>query len=279
MAQPDKGNVFVTGAASGIGAVTTALLARAGYRVFAGLHREAGSAASLSGVHTVPVDVTDPGSVAAAAKTVEETVGAQGLRAVVNNAGVIVQGPLELVPPEELRRQFEINTFGPAHVVQAFLPLLRTGHGRIVNISAPTARVPAPLLSPIGASKAALAALSNALRIELKPWGIPVIVIEPGSTDTAIFRKAGAAAQDALATADPERVALYRDQLAALANAAASQKLGPVETIAKAIVAAVDAPRPKRRYSVGTGTGLLAVVAHLPVGLQERLVAAAFGLN
>ena len=275
----DKGNVFITGAATGIGAATTDQLVRSGYRVFAGVHQQSGSLAGARGIRTVPIDVTDPAGVLAAAKDVQEEVGSQGLRAVINNAGVIVQGPLELVPPDELRRQFEINTLGPVHVVQAFLPLLRSGHGRIINISAPTARVPIPFMAPVGASKAALASFSNALRLELAAWDIPVVVIEPGGTDTAIFGKAEAATQNALAAADPAKVASYSDQLAAVAKAGAKQKLGPAEPVARAIVTAVQARKPKRHYSAGSGVAIFGMLAHLPAGLRERLVKSVFGLG
>ena len=280
MPQATKGSVFITGAATGIGAATTQRLARAGYRVFAGVHTEAGSLAGIPGVRPVPVDVTDPVSVESAAKVVAEEVSSRGgLRAVINNAGVIVQGPLELVPAEGLRRQFEVNTLGPAHVIQAFLPLLREGKGRIINIGAPTARVPVPFMAPIGASKAALASLSDSLRVELGAWGIPVVVIEPGGTDTAIFAKADAATQAALGAADPARVALYSDQLAAVAKAAARQKLGPAQAVAKTIVGVVAARKPKRRYMAGSGVAIFGVLAHLPASLRERLIKTAFGLG
>lgn len=279
MPRTSKGNVFITGAATGIGAATAKQLAQDGYRVFAGLHRSAGSLAGIAGVQPVAIDVTDPSSVQDAAKVVAEAARADGLRAVINNAGVIVQGPLELVPPEELRRQFEVNTLGPAHVIQAFLPLLRRGNGRIINISAPTARVPVPFMAPIGASKAALASFSDSLRIELGRWGIPVTVIEPGGTDTAIFQKAENAASAALGAAEPAKVALYSDQLAALAKAAAKQKLGPVDPVARAIVAAVQARKPKRHYTAGSGTAAFGVLAHVPAGLRERLITTVFGLN
>ncbi|HET6909731.1 MAG TPA: SDR family NAD(P)-dependent oxidoreductase [Mycobacteriales bacterium] len=279
MAQADKGNVFITGAATGIGAATTSQLARSGYRVFAGVHHDTGSLAGTPGVRIVPIDVTDPGSVVAAAKLVEDELGSQGLRAVINNAGIIVQGPLELVPADDLRRQFEINTIGPVHVVQAFLPLIRTGHGRIINISAPTARVPIPFMAPIGASKAALAALSDALRVELATWDIPVVVVEPGGTDTTIFRKAETATGYALAAADPAKVASYREQLSALAKAGARQKLGPAEPVAKAIAAAVQARKPKRRYTAGSGVAIFRVLGHVPAGLRERLIKSVLGLG
>ena len=278
MTQAAKGNVFITGAATGIGAATTRRLAEAGYRVFAGVHQEAGSLARVPGVQPVAIDVTDPSGVEDAAKVVDEATGGGGLRAVINNAGVIVQGPLELVPAGELRRQFEVNTLGPAHVIQAFLPLLRTGKGRIINISAPTARVPVPFMAPIGGSKAALESFSGSLRLELGAWGIPVTVIEPGGTDTAIFRKAETAAQAALDAADPAKAALYREQLTAVARAAARQKLGPADAVAKTIVAAVEAGRPKRHYAAGSGTAIFGVLAHVPASLRERLIKTVFGL-
>jgi NAD(P)-dependent dehydrogenase (short-subunit alcohol dehydrogenase family) len=278
MTQAAKGGIFITGAATGIGAATTRRLAEAGYRVFAGVHREAGSLASIPGVQPVAIDVTDPSAVENAAQVVAEATGGDGLRAVINNAGVIVQGPLELVPAGELRRQFEVNTLGPAHVIQAFLPLLRTGKGRIINISAPTARVPVPFMAPIGGSKAALASFSDSLRLELSAWGIPVTVIEPGGTDTAIFEKAETAARATLGAADPAKAALYSDQLAAVAKAAARQKLGPAEAVAKTIVTAVEAGKPKRRYAAGSGTAVFAVLAHAPASLRERLIKTVFGL-
>lgn len=280
MPQATKGSVFITGAAAGIGAATTRRLAEAGYRVFAGVHTQTGSLAGTPGVQPVAIDVTDPASAGNAAKVVEEAVsGRGGLHAVINNAGVIVQGPLELVPAEELRRQFEVNTLGPAHVIQAFLPLLREGKGRIINISAPTARVPVPFMAPIGASKAALASLSDSLRVELGAWGIPVVVVEPGGTDTAIFAKADAAIRAALGAADPARVALYSDQLAAVARAAARQKLGPADAVAKAIAGAIAARKPRRRYTAGSGVAVFGVLAHLPASLRERLIKTVFGLG
>ena len=274
-----KGSVFITGAAAGIGAATTQRLVEAGYQVFAGVHRGTGTIARLPGVQLVPIDVADPASVARAAETVEEGARGHGLRAVINNAGVIVQGPLELVPAEELRRQFEVNTLGPANVIQAFLPLLREGNGRVINISAPTARVPVPFMGPIGGSKAALVSLSGSLRLELGTWGIPVTVIEPGGTETSIFEKAESAAQAALARIGPEKVALYSDQLATVKRAAAKQKLGPPDAVAKKIVAAVEARVPKRHYKAGSGVAVFGMLAHVPTRLRERLIKTAMGLN
>jgi NAD(P)-dependent dehydrogenase (short-subunit alcohol dehydrogenase family) len=192
--------VFITGAAGGIGTATTRALAERGYRVYAGVRGDTPHLSELSGVEQIRIDVTDPESVAAAAEEVGLLQDGQGLHAVINNAGIMIQGPLELVPAEDLRRQFAINVFGPAEVTRAFVPLLREGRGRLINISAPTARLAMPFASPISASKAALDAISDAARIELGAQGIAVVTVIPGAVETDLFAKAGAAADSALAS-------------------------------------------------------------------------------
>jgi NAD(P)-dependent dehydrogenase (short-subunit alcohol dehydrogenase family) len=270
----DSRAVLITGSTGGIGAATVDLLRRRGFTVYAGAR---GPAEFGEAVHVVPLDVADPESVAAAAKRVAGEVG--GLWAVINNAGVIVQGPLELVPADEWRRQLDVNTLGPASVVREFLPLVRAGAGRIVNVSAPTGRIAMPLLGALSASKAGLEAMSNALRLELAPWNIPVVVVEPGSTETAIFTKAGAAERAAHEQVGSDRLALYRGHLAAYEKASARFKPGPVEKVAEVIVRAVEASRPKRRYTVGDARTLGAVLTRLPAGLRDRLLSSTLGLN
>jgi len=197
---------------------------------------------------------------------------------VINNAGVIVQGPLELVPADELRRQFEVNTLGPATVIREFLPLIRAGSGRIINVSAPTGRVAVPFLGPISASKAALESLSTALRLELASWKIPVVVIEPGATATSIFDKAGVAERQARSAVEQDRLALYSAHLAAVEKATAKLKPGPVDKVAGAITKAVEVRRPKRRYVVADAR-TLAILSHLPARLRDSVVVAGFGLR
>jgi NAD(P)-dependent dehydrogenase (short-subunit alcohol dehydrogenase family) len=272
----DSPAVLVTGAGGGIGAALTRALLERGVTVYAGVRGT--PPASLAGAVPVALDVTDAASVRAAAREVARRQGDRGLHAVVNNAGVIVQGPLELVPEAELRRQFDINVYGPVRVMQAFLPQLRRGGGRIVNISAPTARIALPFAAPISASKAALAALSDAVRIELAQWGIPVIEVEPGGTDTQIFAKAEAASTDALADADPAGVELYRPAIEAFAAANARQRLDPVGVPVAAILSAVLDRRPKRRYVAGNAR-VFTILARLPVGVRERLLARTLGLS
>ncbi|TDW17800.1 SDR family NAD(P)-dependent oxidoreductase [Kribbella kalugense] len=266
--------VLVTGSTGGIGTATVRLLQRRGFTVYAGAR---GRAEFDPEVRVLPLDVADPESVAAAAKRVASEV--DGLWAVINNAGVIVQGPLELVPADEWRRQLEVNTLGPAAVVREFLPLVRAGAGRIVNVSAATGRVAMPLLGALSASKAGLEALSNALRLELAAWKIPVVVIEPGTTETEIFARAGVAADASLQRADRERVELYQAHLAAYEKAMSRFKPGPVEKVAEVIVRAVEARRPRRRYAIAEARTLGAILPKLPAGLRDRVLSSALGLN
>ena len=270
----DRQAVLITGSTGGIGTATVELLRRRGFTVYAGAR---GPADFGAGVHVVPLDVADPESVAAAAKRVAGEV--DGLRAVINNAGVIVQGPLELVPADEWRRQLEVNTLGPASVVREFLPLVRAGAGRIINVGAATGRIAFPLLGALSASKAGLEALSNALRLELAAWDIPVVMVEPGSTETAIFAKAGEAERAAQGRIGADQVALYRAHLAAYEKASARFKPGPVDKVAEVIVRAVEASRPKRRYTIGDARTLGAVLTKLPAGLRDRVLTGALGLN
>ena len=270
--------VFITGAAAGIGAATVRRLAADGYTVYAGIHRDTGSLDGLPGVRPVRIDVTDPDSVAAAAGQVAAAAGRAGLHALVNNAGIVVQGALELTPPADLERQLAVNALGPAYVTREFLPMLRAGHGRVINISAPTARVHFPFLSMLSASKAALSALSDALRLELAPWGIAVAVVEPGATDTRIFAKAAAGEEKALGQADPGQLALYQAQLAAVAAAQGRQRTAAAESVARVIAAAVAARAPRRRYTAGMDARLAGVLAALPAGLRDRAIRLVLGL-
>lgn len=270
--------VLVTGAAGGIGRATVQALTQRGFQVYAGV-RDTGDVDFGRGVTAVPLDVTEPEAIRAAAKEISARQKGDGLRAVVNNAGVIVQGPLELVPAAEIHRQFAVNVFGPVEVTAAMLPLLRAGKGRVVNISAPTARIPVPFAGPIGASKAALESFSYASRLELAPWGIHVVIVVPGSVDTPIFKKADAAAEQALATEEPERVALYAGQLEAVGASLAGRKSAPPQTVAKTIVRAIEARRPKPRYVANSDARAFDLVARLPLRMRERMLARTLGLN
>jgi NAD(P)-dependent dehydrogenase (short-subunit alcohol dehydrogenase family) len=273
-------SVFITGATGGIGVPTVRMLAERGHRVFAGV-RNLSSAAVLDGqdgVEPVVVDVTDEESVRKAASEVERRLDGQALDAVVNNAGLIVEGPLELVEGTELEREFRVNVFGPAAVVRAFGPQLRAVRGRVVNVTAPTARRAVPYNGPISASKAALESLSVALRGELAPWGVRVVIVEPTGTDTPIFALAGEAADRSYRRADPGVVASYRPMIAAVRRSAAGMALADPSSIARVLVRAITTPRPRTLYTAGRGAGLLPMVGRLPDTVSDALVSRVIGV-
>jgi NAD(P)-dependent dehydrogenase (short-subunit alcohol dehydrogenase family) len=186
----DLRSAVITGASTGIGRATALRLDAAGFRVFAGVRRET-DGESLRGVASerlVPIrlDVTDAAGIEAAAKSVEAALAGAGIRGLVNNAGIAVGAVLEFVDVEDLRRQLEVNVVGVAAVTRAFLPLVRRGGGRIVNVSSDSGYLAGPFLGPYTASKFALEGMSDCLRRELRAWRIPVSVIQPGSIETPI---------------------------------------------------------------------------------------------
>lgn len=281
MKQSYRGSVLITGAAGGIGRAAVQRLASMNYRVFAGV-REVGQAKRLSaiGSNVVPVvlDITDSGSVESAASAVKDALGTEGLDGLVNNAGKIVQGPLELLSMEEIKRQFDVNVFGQIAVTQAFLPLLRKSGGRIVNIGAVTGKTAMPYIGALSASKHALEAVSDALRVELEPWRIHVSHIDPAALGTDIFAKAGAEARHSLNRVPEEKRKLYEKAIAAVNASFAKQPLSSADVAAVAIVHALSSPRPQTRYAVGKGARLVVMLSHLPDRLKDRLLKGSLGL-
>jgi NAD(P)-dependent dehydrogenase (short-subunit alcohol dehydrogenase family) len=271
-------SVLVTGAAKGIGAATVRRLVGDGYQVFAGVRQEADAKALRDefGDRVVPLlfDVTDDAAVAAAGVAVAEAVGDAGLAGLVNNAGIAVAAPLEFLPPDELRHQLDVNLVGQVAVTQAVLPLLRTARGRIVNVGSISDRVVAPMVGAYSASKFALAAVSDGLRLELAPWGIQVTLVEPGPIATPIWNTALAAAESLLTKMPPQVVDLYGKQIeAARANAVRNDAKGiPADEVAKVIAEALTAKRPPYRVLVGREAKIGSVVARLPGRLRHQLL-------
>jgi NAD(P)-dependent dehydrogenase (short-subunit alcohol dehydrogenase family) len=273
-------NVLITGARGGVGTSLAQALAANDWQVFAGVRSSTPSRAlRRSNIQVIELDITDEASVAAAATAVSDAVGAAGLHGLVNNAGVIVQGPMELVPIDALRRQFEVNVLGQIAVTQAFLPLLRHAGGTIVNVGAPTGRVAVPMLGPISGSKAALESLTDALRMELKHQGVKVTIVEPGAMQTEIFAKAAVSATEDGFAGSPETQQLYAGALRAASDVTAKQKLSPLDGIVKTIVKALDASKPGARYVVGRDAAQLVMLRRLPQGLRDRVLMGAMGLK
>src|ERR1700722_13809282 len=195
--QPDPALkwIVVTGASAGIGKALVERLAREGHNVIAAA-RDPTRAHVPNGpgrVEVVRLDFDDPGGVETAARDITGIARAAGLAGLVNMAGIMVEGPLEAIPTQALRRQFEINVIGPVALTQALLPLLAKARGTVVNIGAVSAHLTPPFYGPIAASKAALASLNDAMRQEFAPLGIKVVLIEPGAMKTGIFATSKAA--------------------------------------------------------------------------------------
>jgi len=271
------GTVLITGASTGIGRATALHLDRLGWKVFAGV-RKTSDGESLqkdASDHLRPLhlDVTDSSAIASAVREVESTVGE--LDALVNNAGITVNGPMEFIEPEELRRQFDVNFFSLVEMTQAALPLLRKSRGRIVHVGSIGGRQAAPLLGPYAATKHAIEAIGEAQRRELSPWGLEVIVIEPGAIATPIWEKGQAAANETRATASKQELELYGkayDALSAAAQQMADKAIGP-EAVAEVIETALTKERPRPRYLVGTDAKVQAwLVRLLPDRLRDALV-------
>ena len=184
--------IVVTGAATGIGRAIALRLAAAGATVFAGVRRESDgtslAAAALAGrIRPLIFDVTDVEAIERARASVARS--GLPLAGIVNNAGISVAGPLEVLPDAELRRQFDVNFFGAIAVTRAFLPALRASNGRVVSVGSISGKISVPMLGAYAASKFALEAACDALRVELRPSGIDVVLIEPGAVKTPIWQK------------------------------------------------------------------------------------------
>ena len=258
MAGNASGAVVVTGASTGIGRATALLLAEEGYRVFAGVRKEA-DARDLGRdgsdrLTPITIDVTDASQIESARQEVADAVGEAGLVGLVNNAGVGGGGPIEFMPLDELRDTLEVNLIGQVAVSQAFIPLIRRGKGTIVFIASIGGRVASPFMSPYNTSKFAIEALGESLRHELRPWGIDVAVVEPGSIDTEIWSKGNEQLREQVGEMPEDARRLYGRQVTRFGevlNETASRGIAP-EKVAEVIHKAIASDKPRHRYLVGT---------------------------
>jgi NAD(P)-dependent dehydrogenase (short-subunit alcohol dehydrogenase family) len=276
--------VVVTGASAGIGAATTSHLAALGFQVFAGVRKpEDYQAIGESGAERVTpilLDTTKEDTIAAAREQIGAEVEETGLAGLVNNAGIAVGGPLELIPIADLRRQLETNVIGVAAVTQAFLPLLRQGGGRIVNVGSTSGRVAAPFAGPYAVSKFALRAFNDSLRVELCPWDLPVCLIEVGPVATGIWDKSLTEMDQRWDGMSPAARGLYGTLFKAIRRSAEDRARHgiSVDDVVAAIVHAMTARRPRTRYIVGKIAQQIAVVSLLPDRLRDRLVLRHLGI-
>ena len=256
-----RGTVLITGTSTGIGRATALRLDQAGYTVFAGVRKEVDAQQlrqeSSDRLCPVILDITVSSQVEAAAALLREKLGPDAaLQGLVNNAGICQPGSIEFIDMERFRYQFEVNLMGHVTVIQAFLPMIRQGRGRIINVASAIALAPLPLLGAYVASKCAMQGLSEVLRREVRWLGIPVSTIEPGAVDAPIFDKTPSGPEksgDLHAKAEQE---LYGDLIGAvqsLMQQARRTATQPVE-IAKVIQQALEARWPRARYRRGPGS-------------------------
>ncbi|MBV8105194.1 MAG: SDR family NAD(P)-dependent oxidoreductase [Hyphomicrobiales bacterium] len=279
-ANSDGAWILVTGATAGIGKALVARVATDGRNVIAAA-RDPARVRIPNGpgrVEAVRLDFEEPSTIEAAAGDVARIAGAAGLAGLVNMAGIIVEGPLEAIPTQALRRQFEVNVIGPVALTQAVLPMLAKARGAIVNIGAVSAHLTPPFYGPIAASKAALASLNDAMRLEFAQFGIRVFLIEPGAMKTGIFATAKAA-RDVWLADRPDLERRYRPAFAAMERAFEKSGADDPEVVVTAVIAVLSGRRARLRTVVGKGAGAFVLASRLPIRLRDRLVKSALGLS
>jgi NAD(P)-dependent dehydrogenase (short-subunit alcohol dehydrogenase family) len=279
LAWPAVKSVLITGASTGIGRAAALRMDGEGWRVFAGVRREqdAESLRAEGSDRLVPLtlDVTDSDQIAAAAAQISTQTGDAGLDGLVNNAGIAVPSPLETIPIDDFRHQIEVNLTGQVAVTQALLPQVRPARGRIVFISSIGGRIAFPLTGAYHAAKFGVEAVGDVFRQELRPWGVSVSVVEPGSIATPIWER-GERRADEIGERTPESEALYGKSIAAYRKVIkdTARRGIPPEKVAEAIAHALTARRAKTRYLVGVDAKVQARLEPLiPTRLFDRIVA------
>jgi NAD(P)-dependent dehydrogenase (short-subunit alcohol dehydrogenase family) len=267
-------SVLVTGAARGIGRSIVEHLSSRNWDVIAGVRNqqdaEAVAKVNPQRISAVLLDVTSAEDIVALDGSLPKR-----LDAIVNNAGIAVGGAMETLRPDEWRKQLEINVIGQLAVTQAVMPRLRRSRGRIVFISSVNGRLSMPLIGAYAASKFALEAAADALRMELTPWQIRVILVEPAQTDTDMWRTADNMVAELEAALTPAHRDLYAKHIAGMKKMIPmSQKIAvPAEKVSAVVEEALTARRPRARYVVGLGNKLqVALMTNLPTRARDRLL-------
>jgi len=267
-------SVLITGASTGIGKACALHLDKSGVKVFAGVRKKSDGEllinAASHGLQPIHIDVTDNASIESAFTLIEEDLTPSGLTGLVNNAGIVFGGPLEFINIDEFRKLIEVNLIGAVSVTKAFLPLLRKEKSRIVNISSISGRIALPFVGPYTASKFGLEAITDSLRLELKPWKIPVSIIEPGDVSTPIWEKSSGNITASANTLPEEAHKRYGPVFKKIEDV--SRHGFPPEKIAKTLEHALFHPKPKTRYLVGIDAKVLTVISCLPVRMRDFII-------
>jgi NAD(P)-dependent dehydrogenase (short-subunit alcohol dehydrogenase family) len=268
-------SVLISGASRGIGRATALRMARAGWTVYATVRKPADGEALLAEaageIKLLQLDLADDAQIAALDGSLPER-----LDAVVNNAGIVVSGPLETLSAADLREQFEVNVVGAVALTNAVLPRLRRARGRIVFLSSLSGLISTPMTGAYNASKFAIEAIADAWRLELRPWGIKVVLVEPAMTDTDLWRNAPETLEAEAAEMSEEHRGLYGEHLDGMRKTVPRmQKMAkPVDGVAATIERALTTARPRARYPVGVDVKVQAALSGVT---PDRLKDAAFG--
>jgi NAD(P)-dependent dehydrogenase (short-subunit alcohol dehydrogenase family) len=264
-------SVLVTGAGRGMGRSIAEHLAGRDWDVIAGVRSDADAAtvtaANPRRIKAVILDVTNDAHIAGLADSLPDR-----LDGLVNNAGIVVGGPIEAVGTDDWRRQLEVNVIGQMAVTRAVLPRLRASQGRIVFISSVNGRVSMPMIGPYCASKFALEAAAVALRMELRPWRIPVVIVEPAQTDTDMWRTADTMVEETEAALTPEQRALYAKHVAGMKKMVPMAQRMAVDPakVAAVVQTSLSTRRPRARYVVGAGPkAQMVLVPNLPSAIRD----------
>jgi len=275
-------SALITGASTGIGRATALRLAASGWTVLAGVRKpdDGDALVAAGGERVVPIllDVTDAAQIARATERVGE-IAPSGLDALVNNAGIGYGGPLELTPIDGLRNQFEVNVLGPVALTQAMLPALRRARGRVVFVSSVGGRVAMAFTAPYAASKHAIEAIGDALRVELRSSNVQVALIEPGSVATPIWDKSRAQGEGL--SVPVELTEQYGHVSAAMNKVLEDTERRGIspERVAETIEQALTARRMKARYLIGRDAkAMLLVKRLLPDHVFDRVARRALGV-
>jgi NAD(P)-dependent dehydrogenase (short-subunit alcohol dehydrogenase family) len=268
-------SVFITGASTGIGKTCALYLDKLGFHVFAGVRKtidgDALKQEASDRLQTIIIDVADAASIDAAVTEVARSANNQ-LFGLINNAGIAFGGPLEILAIEDIKTLLEVNVIGALAVTKAFLPLLRQGRGRIINMGSSSGLFALPCLSAYAASKFALEAITDSLRVELSPLGISVIIIEAGNITTPIWEKGMVTTNKIVADTRPEILRLYQPLIEFSKTIALNSPKLPAVKVAKVVEKALAARKPRRRYVIGTDARLLKLARHVPCRVRDWIM-------
>lgn len=275
----NKGAVLITGASSGIGKACAQVFFSAGYRVFAGVRKDEDGISLCKDIspqlHAVILDITKTQDITNALNWITRTLGpGEGIKGIINNAGIVVGGPLEFLSPDDFRYQLEVNLTGQFVVTQAFLPLIRKANGRIIYVGSAEGRFAIPFSGAYAASKFGLEGLADALRRELEPWRIPVILVEPGTVKTPIWEKSFSAAEQRVAAMGKEAQSLYGNRgeaIKRIMNNGLKTAITPHE-VAHVLLKAMEKKHPRTRYPVGRDARLAALSVFVPDKFKDWLM-------